>query len=164
MPSRNRKATETRPSRTQPDPSSEPAYFPFARYTSVVGVHTSLLAFTALLLPGTTPSVRGILARWDLTKSTEGRDILRNLTENPLRTLAWICTGALILQCWWASWIKQWSSVARIHKPDSVNATKQRMEGDRWKAQGDRAVVRSSLHWQLACCSPYKLLHRLLLA
>ena len=149
MPSRNRKAVETGPSRTsQPQSSSEPAYFPFARYTSVVGVHTSLLAFTALLLPGTTPSVGGILARWDFTKSTEGRDVLRNLTENPLRTLAWICTGALILQCWWASWIKQWSSTTRTHKPDSVDATKQRLERGpcvRLDAQRDRVVVRSSL-------------------
>ncbi|KAI1792460.1 GPI biosynthesis protein family Pig-F-domain-containing protein [Ganoderma leucocontextum] len=140
MPSRNRKAGETRPSRAQAESSSEPAYFPFARYTSVVGVHTSLLAFTALLLPGTTPSVRGILAPWDFTKSTEGRDIIRNLTENPLRTLAWICIGALVLQCWWASWIKQWSSATRTHKPDSVDATKQRMERDWWKAQRERVV------------------------
>lgn len=135
-------------SRAHLESLSEPAYFPFARYTSVVGVHTSLLAFTALLLPGTTLSVNGILAQWDFAEGTEGRDIMRNLTENPLRTLAWICTGALILQCWWASWVKRWSSATRTYKPDSVDATKQRLERDWWKTQRDRVVVRSCQLWQ----------------
>ncbi|TBU25709.1 GPI biosynthesis protein family Pig-F-domain-containing protein [Dichomitus squalens] len=145
MPSRKGKgkAAEAPPPRTQirPEHPSQPTYFPFARYTSVVGVHTSLLAFTALLLPATTPSLGGVLARWDFTSRTEDRDIMQVLTENPLRTLAWICTGALILQCWWAGWVKEWSLTARARKVDNAEAAKQKMERDGWEAQRERVVA-----------------------
>ena len=144
MPSRKGKLVAATPPRAQPLPevTSEPTYFPFARYTSVVGVHTSLLAFTALLLPATTPSLGGVLARWDFTRGTEGRDIMQALTEDPLRTLAWICIGAVILQCWWAGWVKEWFVAARAQKVDHTETAQQKLDRNEWTSQRERAVVR----------------------
>ncbi|KAG2753012.1 PIG-F-domain-containing protein [Suillus brevipes Sb2] len=80
------------------------AFFPYARYTSVVGVHTSLVAFTALFLPQTSLLLWPSLADSDRPQS-QFQDAL---TDNPVITLAWIVTGLVILQVWWAGWIRQW--------------------------------------------------------
>lgn len=80
------------------------AFFPYARYTSVVGVHTSLVAFTALFLPQTS------LLLWpSLAESGRPQSQFQDaLTYNPVMTLAWIVTGLVVLQVWWAGWIRQW--------------------------------------------------------
>ncbi|TFK90006.1 PIG-F-domain-containing protein [Polyporus arcularius HHB13444] len=135
MPARKGKGPETKTStaRAQPAPpateSSEPT-FPFARYTSVVGVHTSLLAFSALILPASSPSLN-IFARWDFSSSEPKphRDIMQALTENPARTVAWMCAGAIVLQGWWASWIKKWAGeLQTAGKADSTEVTQKKLE------------------------------------
>ncbi|KAG2355979.1 hypothetical protein BDR07DRAFT_1424503 [Suillus spraguei] len=45
------------------------AFFPYARYTSVVGMHTSLIAFIALFLPQTSLLLRLSLAGFDPPES-----------------------------------------------------------------------------------------------
>ncbi|KAG5641370.1 hypothetical protein DXG03_005376 [Asterophora parasitica] len=87
-------------------------FFPFARYTSVVGVHTTLLTFTALFLPRTT-------FLFELTKPTLDEELrtsrdrpqhpfLEDLTINPVSTLVCLCAGALLLQGWWGGWMRNW--------------------------------------------------------
>ncbi|KIK48506.1 hypothetical protein CY34DRAFT_797987 [Suillus luteus UH-Slu-Lm8-n1] len=80
------------------------AFFPYARYTSVVGVHTTIVAFTALFLPQTS------LLLWpSLAESGRPQSQFQDaLTYNPVMTLAWIVTGLVVLQVWWAGWIRQW--------------------------------------------------------
>ncbi|OSD00497.1 hypothetical protein PYCCODRAFT_1371063 [Trametes coccinea BRFM310] len=156
MPSRKSKATPTNASRSEntPEASSDTSsFFPFARYTSIVGVHTSLLAFSALILPTTSLSLlsKGVslfsgsdAPRADRPK----RDIVQLLTEDPVRTVAWVCAGALILQTWWASWVKAWTVELRDQassRPgggsDSAELAKQKLER---RGQGDqRLAVRS---------------------
>lgn len=86
-------------------------FFPYARYTSIVGVHTSLLAFTALILPRSafadlsSPSAAALKPR---------RDAIVTMTENPARTVAWMCFGCCVLQLWWAGWVREWRLEASI--------------------------------------------------
>lgn len=108
-------AAEVSPSDAPPkhlDGSEITDFFPFARYTSVVGVHTTLLAFTALFLPRTT-------FLFELTKPSPdsafitSRDkpqhpFLEALTLSPASTLASICLGVVMLQGWWGGWVRNW--------------------------------------------------------
>lgn len=73
-------------------------FFPFARYVSVVGVHTSLLAFVALFLPRTSLSLH----------QNASLPFLEALTRSPVLTLAWLCAGVVPLQGWWAGWLRKW--------------------------------------------------------
>lgn len=91
-----------------PTPTS---FFPYARYTSLVGVHTSLLAFTALILPR---SAFADLTSPSAARLRERKDAMTMLTENPARTLAWMCFGCLVLQLWWAGWIREWKLEATL--------------------------------------------------
>jgi len=89
---------------------AESGFFPFARYTSVVGVHTNLLAFSALFLPRsvffvTTPDLTPASSR-----DKPQHPFLDPLTINPAWTLACICGGAIILQGWWGGWVRKWSN------------------------------------------------------
>ncbi|KAI0827321.1 GPI biosynthesis protein family Pig-F-domain-containing protein [Trametes gibbosa] len=124
----------------QPDADS---FFPFARYTSIVGVHTSLLAFSTLLLPTTPTSLlsQGLSALQDRDGSR--RDVAELLTENPVRTVAWICAGTLLLQGWWATWMKAWLLESRSQtngtKPrDNAEVTKEKLDR---KDLGNQRVV-----------------------
>lgn len=85
---------------------------PFAKYTSIAGVHSSLLLFTALFLPQT--SISAILDGQNFSQIGKRRDVGRILTEDPPRTLAWICLGAFILQAWWAGWVRGWLFDSKI--------------------------------------------------
>lgn len=102
-------------------------FFPFARYTSIVGVHTSLLAFTGLFLPRT--SLSSLLRASSSGDNDQGsNDVLTALTANPLRTVAWICTGSLVLQIWWAIWLRSWSLDTRAVVKGGADEAAQRAE------------------------------------
>ena len=123
--------------------SAEPiAFFPFARYTGIVGVHTSLLTFAALFLPST--SLYSIISPWTPTPEGEKRNPMRALTENPLQTVAWICAGALLLQGWWASWVRAWYVDARERKKDSTEELQHRLQRQGWNMQRFQARSTSS--------------------
>jgi phosphatidylinositol glycan class F len=97
-------------------------FFPLARYTSIVGVHSSLVLFTALFLPRTSlPDI--IPASLVAVLPLHGNDgpafvksadqpqsrFLEPLTASPVATLAWICAGLVLLQVWWAEWLRKWA-------------------------------------------------------
>jgi phosphatidylinositol glycan class F len=89
------------------------AFFPFGQYTSVVGVHSTLLAFTALFLPRTTFFLEFTTPVPDEALMTS-RDrpqhpFLVPLTLSPISTLLCICLGVLVLQAWWGGWIRNWA-------------------------------------------------------
>ncbi|KII91834.1 hypothetical protein PLICRDRAFT_173632 [Plicaturopsis crispa FD-325 SS-3] len=85
-------------------------FFPFARYTSVVGVHASLLIFSALFLPQLPVSA----------------------ASSPTATLTSICAGAVLLQGWWGGWMRKWwldyslegNDDEKVMQRTRVNATK----------------------------------------
>ncbi|KAL0945923.1 hypothetical protein HGRIS_012204 [Hohenbuehelia grisea] len=83
--------------------------FPFARYTSVVGVHTTLLAFASLFLPRSAlirelPAVPTQLTSLDHPQ----HPFLDALTRNPLVTMLCMCAGTTVLQAWWGGWLRAW--------------------------------------------------------
>ncbi|KDR76870.1 hypothetical protein GALMADRAFT_155582 [Galerina marginata CBS 339.88] len=81
-------------------------------YISVVGVHTTLWSFVALYFPRA-QFLGGLTgSEWDKTQiSSRDRPqhpFLEALTVNPTSTLLYICIGAVVLQSWWAGWIRDW--------------------------------------------------------
>ncbi|KAJ3523288.1 hypothetical protein NMY22_g11507 [Coprinellus aureogranulatus] len=79
-------------------------------YISMVGVHTTLLAYAGLFLPRT--AVLQQLAQYEaegVVVSSQDRpqpEFFNALTQSPTITLAALCAGALILQTWWSSWLR----------------------------------------------------------
>ncbi|KAL4248610.1 hypothetical protein ABKN59_004365 [Abortiporus biennis] len=119
-------------------------FFPFARYYSLLGVHTSLLAFTGLFLPRTRLSFL-----IDQTSSSpETRNVLTTLTENPPRTLGWICLGAFILQIWWSNWVRGWlleSRELQNTEPTSGDRTDQKLKQKEWNSGKLNALFKASV-------------------
>lgn len=127
------------PSRSFHAPNAGPSpFFPLARYTSLVGVHCSLLLFTALFLPRTsfsnllssfltgtyTPNSRTAPANGTFPHAGDGapsssadrpeHPFLVALTRDPVATLGWLCAGAALLQVWWATWLRAWADDYRL--------------------------------------------------
>lgn len=117
------------------------AFFPYARYTSVVGVHTSLIAFTALFLPQTS------LLLWPSLPGSDRPEAKFQdaLTDNPVITLAWITTGLVVLQVWWASWIRQWcfEYASRGGTSDQIKVDRYQFNRGRFLKLGRAAVFTS---------------------
>lgn len=135
MPRKGGTATAPRPG-SQPTVNSNqaaaPGFFPFARYISIVGIHTSLLAFTALFLPHASRALQAPLA---------SVSFLQGLTNNPALTLAWICGGIIPLQGWWAGWVRKWMvefSTEEIYLEKKIK----RSERDK-----DKFAVSKTLGW-----------------
>ncbi|KZP21352.1 hypothetical protein FIBSPDRAFT_953840 [Athelia psychrophila] len=87
-------------------------FFPWARYVSIVGVHTGLLVFVALFVPRVPSSVLP-------TSSPSPAKFLDPLTDDPKLTLALILAGLVALQGWWAGWVRQWSNEYAIDGTDT---------------------------------------------
>ncbi|KAJ6588217.1 GPI biosynthesis protein family Pig-F-domain-containing protein [Mycena capillaripes] len=87
-------------------------YFPFAGYTSVVGVHTTLLGFSVFFLPRSTEFFEFLRPEVDLSQITSKdrpqHPFLDALTLSPVFTLACTCVGATLLQSWWGGWVRTW--------------------------------------------------------
>lgn len=95
----------------QAAPAPPTPFFPYARYTSIVGVHSSLLAFTALILPR---SAFADLSSPSAAAQKPRRDPMVTMTESPARTVAWMCLGCFVLQMWWAGWVREWRLEASV--------------------------------------------------
>ncbi|KAJ4478239.1 GPI biosynthesis protein family Pig-F-domain-containing protein [Lentinula aciculospora] len=92
-------------------PSQDADFFPFARYTSVVGVNSSLMVFVGLFLPRSTVLFDAAQSSTSTQASSQDRPqhpFLEPLTANPLSTLAYLCLGTIILQAWWSAWLRAW--------------------------------------------------------
>ncbi|KAJ7584997.1 GPI biosynthesis protein family Pig-F-domain-containing protein [Mycena floridula] len=118
-----------------------PVFFPFARYCSIVGVHTTLLLFTALYLPRTALLLELTQPIAMTSKDRPQDPFLDALTANPLVTVLSISSGVTVLQGWWGGWIRSWSldfrlaSTAEGNKQvekANLNAAKLRTLRDAW--------------------------------
>ncbi|KAF5351462.1 hypothetical protein D9757_012051 [Collybiopsis confluens] len=108
------KTVSTNPPRADEGPLSLPNSdsFPFAHYTSLVGVNCSLLVFVGLFFPQST-TFFGVSNFNTYPSQTTSRDrpqhsFLEPLTASPVWTLAHLCFGAIILQAWWSAWVRHW--------------------------------------------------------
>ncbi|TCD68779.1 hypothetical protein EIP91_009792 [Steccherinum ochraceum] len=135
--------TSTPKSTTLPDGDSQQiqSFFPFATYTSIVGVHTTLLLFSSLFLPRRPlPILPEYTTTYAFNAADDPRLQTNRLTENPFRTAVWICIGTLILQIWWASWIRRWSldtrdlsKAGKVYNA-AVEVTEQKLQRQTWNS------------------------------
>ncbi|KZT64465.1 hypothetical protein DAEQUDRAFT_678546 [Daedalea quercina L-15889] len=137
--------------RAEPQPAP---FFPLARYASVTVVHACLLGFTALYLPRTSLSFFTSLSILETRPETSApgdevpSDALYLLTSSPVRTAAWLCAGALLLQPWWAAWMKSWSREASLQLKSDRNAadvSKHKLERSVINSQRVAAIKHASL-------------------
>ncbi|ESK86824.1 phosphatidylinositol-glycan biosynthesis class f [Moniliophthora roreri MCA 2997] len=91
-----------------PSSFADAAFFPFARYTSIVGVHTSLLVFTALFLPRSLVQFAPEPTAERTSKDRPQHPFLEDLTLNPAFTALAIVAGTALLQSWWAGFVRNW--------------------------------------------------------
>ncbi|KAK0205549.1 GPI biosynthesis protein family Pig-F-domain-containing protein [Desarmillaria ectypa] len=115
---KNKKAAKVAPDGASDVPNSggvlrnAVGFFPFARYASIVGVHTTLLLFTAFFLPRTKILSELAQRSVDFSQLTS-RDrpqhpFLEALTTSPAMTVACMCAGSVVLQGWWGGWTRDW--------------------------------------------------------
>ncbi|EPQ50773.1 hypothetical protein GLOTRDRAFT_81862 [Gloeophyllum trabeum ATCC 11539] len=159
MPSR--KAKTVKAPTAQAKPAAEPApfisdpdtlSFPFAAYTGLVGIHTSLLAFTALYLPRSSLYFPQSLYNayyqvpdyvLGLPKSdVAGTSVLAVLTASPVQTLAWTLGGVALLQAWWGGYVRQWALRSREEGSQGERkAQRQELEKDKVAALNQAFVT-----------------------
>ena len=124
--SKNQARTKLAAANSSERPAQTPhTFFPFARYVSIVGVHTSLLAVVALFMPRVPTSVINSV-------SASPRGFMDPLTDDPKLTLTWILVGLVALQGWWAGWVRQWSNEYSINGTDTEKML-ERNEQDKGK-------------------------------
>ncbi|KAG5635370.1 hypothetical protein H0H81_011517 [Sphagnurus paluster] len=118
------------------------SFFPFARYTSIVGVHTTLLSFTALFLPRTTLLLDLAPSPTATSLDRPQHPFLEALTARPALTLACLCTGAALLQSWWAGWVRSWGAQYAMRGSDDERRLETAaLDGARGKALRGAALT-----------------------
>jgi GPI ethanolamine phosphate transferase 2/3 subunit F len=140
-------------------------FFPLARYTSVAGVHASLLVFTALFLPRTSFSalVASVVSgtydppshptAYVRSADRPQHPFLAPLTADPTATLGWLCVGVILCQAWWAVRVRSWADELRnalLTGSDSTEEPEKAVEERRkrarvarwecWQRTGETAV------------------------
>ena len=123
----------------------------FFSYATTVGIHSSLLLFTALFLPRTSLVVFNGTSNFPFRQPASSLDrpqpeFLEALTTSPPLTLAWLCAGVFLLSFSWGGRIRRQAYEQPINKTD-FEAKKEEME---WQKQS--AVVR--LHYSRSFSSP----------
>ena len=116
---------------------------PLFSYAATVGVHGSLLLFTALFLPRTSFAFFSNTSNFPFLQSASSLDrpqpeFLEALTASPPLTLAWLCAGVFLISFSWSGRIRR--QAYEQHKPvdrTDFEAKKEEME---WQKQG--AAVR----------------------
>ncbi|KAF6745538.1 GPI biosynthesis protein family Pig-F-domain-containing protein, partial [Ephemerocybe angulata] len=115
-------------------------------YISIVGVHTTLLSYTALFLPRT-KVLQDLAGHYASDASSSSavptsqdrpqHPFLTALTSSPGVTLFALCAGTLILQTWWASWLRgAWVDL-------TVQGTEDERAREKFPEAGKKARVRS---------------------
>lgn len=93
------------------DSSRDSNFFPFARYTSVVGVNSSLMVFVGLFLPRSTTlfdAAKSHVSTQATSRDRPQHTFLEPITANPVSTLVYVCLGVIVLQAWWSAWLRAW--------------------------------------------------------
>lgn len=92
---------------TTPPKNDQIMRMPMTNYLSAVGMHTSLLAFSALYLPQSTLLQELPFPFEDVPQSLPHTP-LEVVTARPTLTLFSLCLGAILLQTWWSNWLRNW--------------------------------------------------------
>lgn len=114
--------------------------FPLAQYASVLGVHLLLVGFTTLYLPQTTR----LFAPPDAQQMDRPQsEFMEALTTDPLATVSWIAAGLILVQTWWAGWVRTWSfEQTRKGSEAEIKLERVRFDGLRFKVR--KQMLRTS--------------------
>ena len=116
---------------------------PLFSYATTVGIHSSLLLFTALFLPRTSLAIFGNISNFPFLQPASSLDrpqpeFLEVLTASPPLTLAWLCAGAFLISFSWGGRIRR--QAYEQHKPVDKTNFETKEEEIKWQKQG--ATVR----------------------
>ena len=101
--------------------------FPYFQYTSLLGTHTLLLAFTAIVLPRGTVLFASLPPQQSSLDRPQHR-LLEPITASPVWTLLWLCAGAGACQAWWGGWMRMlWAAYPHHHAQESEGKTQVRI-------------------------------------
>jgi hypothetical protein len=123
---------------------------PLFNYAATVGIHSSLLLFTALFLPRTSLLIFDKTSNFPFLQPASSLDrpqpeFLEALTASPPLTLAWICVGVFLISFSWGGRIRNQAYEQR--KPVGKTDFEAKEEEMKWRKQG--AVVRLQLFLHL---------------
>ena len=120
--------------------------FPLFSYATTVGIHSSLLLFTAFFLPRTSLVIFTKTSNFPFLQPASSLDrpqleFLEALTASPPLTLAWLCAGVFLISFSWGGRIRRqaYEQQKPVDKTD-FEAKEKHME---WQKQG--AIVRLQL-------------------
>lgn len=119
-------------------------------YISMVGVHTTLLGYAGLFLPRTTVLQQLALYEADgavLSSQDRPQPLFFNaLTRSPTITLLALCSGALILQTWWSSWLRAcWIDISSYRSEEDKLKEKYLPTGQKAKVRRSRTHPTTSV-------------------
>ena len=112
---------------------------PLFSYATTVGIHSSLLLFTALFLPRTSLAVFNDISNFPFLQPASSLDrpqpeFLEALTASPPLTLAWLCAGVLLISFSWSGRIRR--QAYEQHKPIDKTDFEAKKEEIEWRKQG----------------------------
>jgi hypothetical protein len=120
---------------------------PLFNYAATVGIHSSLLLFTALFLPRTSLLIFSNTSDFPLLRPVSSLDrpqpeFFEAITASPPLTLAWLCTGVSLISFSWGGRIRRQAYEQRrpADKTD-FEAKEAEME---WRKQGITVRLRPS--------------------
>ncbi|KAL4076845.1 GPI biosynthesis protein family Pig-F-domain-containing protein [Scleroderma yunnanense] len=138
MPPKARVSKASTKTRDIPKPLYQDS-FPYFQYVSIVGVHTTLVGFTAFYLP---QSIRLLGPLPIRTADRPQSEFMEALTSRPTLTAGWICAGLCVLQLWWGGWVRKWCFEQSV---SSRTVDEIRMErakfNERWFVRLREAIV-----------------------
>jgi len=121
---------------------------PLFSYAATVGVHSSLLLFTALFLPRTSLAIFGKISNFPFLQPASSLDrpqseFLEALTASPPLTIAWLCAGTLLILFSWGGRIRR--QAYEQHKPVDKTDFEAKKEEMEWQKQGTMVHLQSPL-------------------
>ncbi|KAF9648315.1 hypothetical protein BDM02DRAFT_3144582 [Thelephora ganbajun] len=112
---------------------------PLFSYAATVGIHNSLLLFTALFLPRTSLTLFGNTSNFPFLQSASSLDrpqpeFLEALTASPPLTLAWLCAGVSLISFSWGVRVRR--QAYEQHKPVAKADFEAKKGEVEWQKQG----------------------------
>ena len=122
---------------------------PLFSYATTVGIHSSLLLFTAFFLPRTSFVVFGDTSNFPFLQPASSLDrpqpeFLEALTASPPLTLGWLCAGVFLISFSWGGGIR--SQAYEQHKPIDKTDFEAKEGEIEWQKQGTTVRLQLPLH------------------
>jgi len=121
--------------KSSPSKTDQIMKMPMTNYLSTVGLHSSLLVFSAIYLPQSTLLRELPFSYESGYVASANPSPLEALTARPTVTMLLLCLGTLLLQLWWAIWLRNWWIDSMLDGNEEVKKKAKRLfTGARMKA------------------------------